>query len=517
MKQRLRKLLSGFLCFALIASTFVGALSASLLPAYAEIPLQDGYLDDLLADARDDCPSDKLSQFDSIAEQLHDHYDDWLIVAMYKNDNWYFASYEYNKSLAFQCWYYIIDGYSGTWNRFVPRYPSNTSNMTYYSRYGFKIVNGVFVSEPYNATLNYNTNFASDPFFTETGWQYWSPDLSELNETSRMCYSNSDLFYWDDYSVGLVKYMDANLNNGSYVPPVIDFHWFKFQLGQRWYVTTYDQSLVSNMETGDDTFWVWSFDKYLFSQDEPVTEKVYWSDMQYLPAASQFIEQSVTNISSSGILAYDITDLVLSGDVIQLALSEFYQVFDGPDGMVLGNLMGSSEDIISLVLTPDEENESQNNAWDQISEYTENYPSVTISPQELAEQVLGSRAYTGSIGVIQIPSGIYDWCVNNRPNDIGHGDFSADGYWHYKLDSSGILSTNLSMINWKLCNACIIPAPDPSWISDYIGVDSYSFPVYWWNPSDQTISDASYLGQFTVDMILQQFDIVIFAPLTAPI
>ena len=341
------------------------------------------------------------------------------------------------------------------------------------------------------------------------------PDSSDLNESSRACYSNMDLYHEQTYGVNNL-YMSANLVNGSYVPPVIDFHWFKFQLGQRWYVTTYDQSLVANMETGDDTFWVWSFDKYLYSHEDPVTEILTWRDMQYLPAAAQFIEQSVTNISSSGILAYDITDLVLSGDVIQLALSEFWQVLDGPDGMVLGNVMASSEDIISLVLTPEEENESQNNAWDQISDYTENYPSVTVSPQELAEQVLGSRAYTGSMGVIQMPSGIYDWCVHNRPNDIGHGDFSADGYWHYKLDSSGILSTNLSMINWDLCNACIIPAPDPSWISNYIGIDSYSFPVYWWNPSDQTISDASYLGQFTVEMILQQFDIVIFAPSDAP-
>ena len=120
------------------------------------------------------------------------------------------------------------------------------------------------------------------------------------------------------------------------------------------------------------------------------------------------------------------------------------------------------------------------------------------------------------MGVIQMPSGIYDWCVTNRPDDIVHGDFSADGYWHFKLDSSGILSTNLTMINWELCNACIIPAPDPSWITNYIGIDSYSFPVYWWNSSDQVISDASYLGQFTIDMILQQFDIVIFAPSDAP-
>lgn len=510
MKQRLRKLLSGFLCFALIASAFVGALCVSVLPVKAADPVT-GYFNDLMEQARNSVPAASLTQFDNVVQQIHDNFDSWLVVVIYKptDGSWYVASYCQDTSKELNYW-----GWRNTYYYyFFPTYKNdNTNSHSFSSRYGFKIKGNSIWFEPYDTALG-NQTFKSDAFWQDS-WSWSAPTPDDVNESSRRCYTNIDLHAYNGTSEPVFLY--ENLVNGSYVPPIIDFHWFKFQLGQRWYVTTYDQSLLANLETGDDTFWLWSFYKYLYSQEEPVTVNVEWSDLQYLPAAAQFIEQTVTNLSPNGILAYDITNLVLSGDVIQFALSEFYQVLDTPGGMILGNVMASSDDIISLVLTPEEENESQNNAWNEIAEYNENYPSVTISPQELAEQVLGSRAYTGSMGVIQIPSGIYDWCVRNRPNDIEHGDFSADGYWHYKLDSSGILSTNLSMINWSLCNACIIPAPDPSWITDYIGIDSYSFPVYWWKPSDQVISDASFLGNFTIDMILQQFDIVIFAPSDAP-
>ena len=40
MKQRLIKLISGFLCFALIASAVVGALGASVIPVFADSPDQ---------------------------------------------------------------------------------------------------------------------------------------------------------------------------------------------------------------------------------------------------------------------------------------------------------------------------------------------------------------------------------------------------------------------------------------------------------------------------------------------
>ena len=59
MKQRLRKLLSGFLCFALIASAFVGALCVSVLPVKAADPVT-GYFNDLMEQARNSVPAASL-------------------------------------------------------------------------------------------------------------------------------------------------------------------------------------------------------------------------------------------------------------------------------------------------------------------------------------------------------------------------------------------------------------------------------------------------------------------------
>lgn len=510
-----RRAIAICLSFILTVTGIVAALPVMVNFASADLPEEDGYLDDLFSEMRSVCPAGSLTQFDYVHQQLSENFDSWLIMIEHKlgSDDWVVSSYSPDQAILF---YYTF--YNGEY-LFRPRYTTDYYNYNFYSRYGFMIKNGQFYNEPYNTGLG-NTNFTSGVLSSTDYWQWWYCTPSDVDDQRYDCWTNQDLRMlrqngdWGNNSDYIV-YFSSNLLNGTYTPPIIDFHWFKFQLGQRWYVTTFDQSLVAAMETGDDTFWVWAFDKYLYSQEEPVTEILTWSDMQYLPGAVQFIGQTVTNISVNGILAYDITDLVLSGDVIQFALSQFYQVIDSPTGMILGNVMASSEDIISLVITPEEENESQNNAWDNISDYMENYPSVTISPQALAEQVFGTRAYTGSMGVIQMPYPVYAWSRDHYPNDVSNednGNLNIDGYWHFRLDGSGIDSYSFSMINWSICNACIIPAPKDTWLNNQLGIDSYAFPVYWWNASDQLISDATFLGTFPVEYIFEMFDIVIFAP-----
>ena len=500
------RLLSVLLIVAVMASAFAGAMTVSVLPAKADLPESEGYLDDLFAEMRIFCPSASLSTFDSIHEQLTDNFDSWLIMIEHKlgSNDWAVVSYAPDMTNLF---FYTF--YNGEY-LFRPRYSSDYYNYNFHSRYGFMIKNGQFYTEPYNTGLG-NTNFTTGILSSADYWQWWYCAPSDVTDQRYECWSNQTLRMlkqngnWSD-NTDYIAYMNPNLLNGSYVPPITEYNWFKFQLGERWYITTTDQSYVNNMIQEDETYYVWNLT--IMFEDETFDEWYIDSSMMVrLPFAQTFISRQLENVSPSGVYAYDVTEWIIDSNFVN-ATSVFYQVLMTPGGYFEWLYIAFSDDVVSFVLTEQEKEQTQNNAWTVINNYFENYPSVTIAPQDLASELLGSKAVTGCTGYVKMPSSIYDWCVNNRSSDIIHGDFSTDGYWHYKLDQSGIDSTYASMINWSICNACIIPLPDTDYIKNWLDIDVYNLPVY-----ANTGSDVfDFIGDYNLNDLYTLFDVIILAP-----
>lgn len=506
MKQRLHKMLSILLSVALIASACVGALSASVLPAKASDPVI-GYFDDLMEQARNYCPAASLSQFDNVVQQIHDNFDSWLVVVIYRptDNSWYVASYVQDTSKQLNFW-----GWRNTYYYyFYPTYLNDPSyTHSFWSRYGFKIVNGRIWFEPYNSALG-NQTFDNDAFWNSGGWSWSAPTPDDINESSRSCYTNIDLHAYNGTSEPVFLY--ANLVNGSYVPPVIDFHWFKFQLGQRWYITTYDQSLVNMMVEIEDSFWAMTID---VRDDLGILTDHFtiWPDMmQRLPGAENFISQNLTNVSASGVYAYDITDLVLEDDVYyyQLDNLKFYS-YSGTQFDWLTQLVAQSEDVVDLVLTPDQENDSQNNAWTEINNYFVNYPTVSIVPEQLASQVAGDHAVSAGFGKVQIPEQLVIW--------MQHGTTlrELDSDFHYGFTDSGLDpddSTLRSMFNYDILNVCVIAsrgAADPNISGSTVNRIHMCEWLYTYenDPSDDYTVDVNYFANFDHDDIWQSYDLV---------
>ena len=446
------RLTSWIIIFSLIASVIAGAISVSVDMANADTG-DVGYFDDLVAAARLDCNTNFLTKFDQYTDYMKQNFNDLLICVIHDDGtgNWYFGSFLPNQSN--YTWGWLLNS-NDTFYRFYSIKPDNNYNYGLYSQYCFKLNNGSYTdSGTFHSTLNYITN--NNVNYSDTGRAYMvNPQIT--GTSGRKVYVNKDIPTYKD--LNRADYWTANLYSGTYVPPIIEYNWFKFNLGDRWYITTYDQSLVNMMPTGDDTFWVWSFDVYRYDSDDPSVLTLFSSDMQYISYAENFISQNLTNVSSSGVYCYDVTDYINSAEYIFFAQATFYQVLDYPGGMVLGDVMAESDDVVYMSLTPEEQDPARNEAWTIINNYFENYPTVTIVPDQLASQLSGNKAVTGGSGRIQIPEQLYKWRYD------GLTTIGIDSEFHYDLSATGLDpddSTQMSMINYDILNVCIIPSrPD---------------------------------------------------------
>ena len=183
------RLLSVLLIVTVMASVLAGAMIVSVLPAKAADAVT-GYFNDLMEQARNYCPAASLSQFDDVVELIHDNFDNWLVVIIYRpNDNsWYVASYaqDSSKELNFWGWRNIYYYY------FYPTYRNdNTYSHSFTSRYGFKIKGNSIWFEPYGDALG-NQTFKADAFWQDS-WSWSAPTPDDINESSRRCYTNIDL------------------------------------------------------------------------------------------------------------------------------------------------------------------------------------------------------------------------------------------------------------------------------------------------------------------------------------
>ena len=110
--------------------------------------------------------------------------------------------------------------------------------------------------------------------------------------------------------------------------------------------------------------------------------------------------------------------------------------------------MAESEDIVSLVLDASQENLSQDEAWNQINDYLQNYPSVTIVPEQLASQLSGGHALTSGTGYLQLPNELYKYTGL---------DPEVPNYFIYDLSQTAFDPAYNSMINFDLLNVAVLP------------------------------------------------------------
>ena len=492
------RLLSVLLIVAVMASALTGAMAVSVLPAKADDFPDAGYLDDLFAAAFEDVPSENRVTLEYYQSLFDERFDDYLIVVIHDTvlNGWYFAAYDGTGGADPVRWCLNNSSYTPYYTTLIAKYTNNGYYQTDYNFIAGCKFQGLNWSS-HGGTAMGNTSLSQFVNWS-TGWQYLTPNPLYLNMSGYECYSNRDLYKWNNDDPTDSRFMVANLNPGSDIPPVIEYHWFKFNLGDRWYITTYDQSLMSMLQQGDSTFWVWTmYASKLSDPDNPEYMFIWWPDVQYLSFAETFIIQNLTNVSSSGVLAYDITDLILNPDYTLLGIADFYQVLDTTSGYVLGNLVAESTDQVDLNLSPAEEGQTQNEAWNVINNYVINYPSVTVAPEDLADQLFGDTAYTGFMGDIRIP-----YSIGLHFGLFGNDINLCDAYFHYWLYESGLGADENSILNFDLFNACVVAAPQ---------INRNVYVAYWDTDDPQSI-DYSYVGLMDTQDLLDTFDLLLIAP-----
>lgn len=464
----------------------------------------EGWLSDLLELAREDCPTNQLTEFDYKAGQLENYFSSSLIIVMHhvSSQTWYFVAYTpktNNRTLRF--WY----TYS-LYNKLQPRYNQDYYDYNFYCYCGFKIYNGggySILSSGTSSGLG-NTTFNGQTWYVSSEWTWNYPNATDMNTQNIEVYSNQSIRLnnggeWNQDS-SFDIYVEANLFEGHYIPPILDFDIFKFNLGDRWYITSTDQDFVLELMPGGAYDYYWTFSK-IDSEGESLGNLILsHTDMQFVPFAQDFISVTVTNIHENGIYAYDITDMIQDGIVYGLYNSRI--VYDLNGQMAI---MAESEDYIWLELTPSEENQAQEQAWTIINNYIINYPTVTISPQELASQIAGSNAYTAGTGFWTAPDTLVKYAESYSQ------DYS--NYFRYDLSISGLDPDEFSMLNFSLFNVIIVPGRSN---------DDFFYLNYWEHTTD-VVTNSSLSGDYyTVPQnrinkfdytndLFESYDLVIFA------
>lgn len=513
MKQLSSRILATVLSCALIASALVGALSASVLPAEAAYGVEK-YTGDFY---------ETILSYGVVDSGLESWFD-WLAgVSDYSNGNRDKFVCAFESDTFIQISVYISpstfelysrqyvnsnDNYNGIgWNQsdwyetactFAVLGNLRFNKTNNYLSYGHN--DGYSQNQTVTCMLRNETySFVDTYWFNKSSTNMAYPCRDVILDQNILVFCNRQIYSGADSSFGFSY--SPNLVPGNAPVIVQEYHWFKFNLGDRWYITTYDQSLMSMLEPGDSTFWVWSmYASTLSDPENAVPIFIWWPDVQYLSYAENFISENLINVSSSGVLAYDITDLILDPDYIFLGIADFYQVLDTTSGYVLGDLMAESTDQIELTLSPSEENQSNDQAWTVINNYFTNFPSVTVAPKELASQFAGQTAYTGGIGTVQIPQQLQEYKTGGTLPDL-------DSEFHYDLSSSGLQPSEMSYLNFDLLNVVIVPARN----SDV--VDAAAFNLRYWDYSVPVVNgciDSYQIGHFHYSNdLFESFDLIL--------
>lgn len=501
MKQLSSRILATVLCLTLIASAVVGALSVSVLPAKADEFPVSGYLDDLFAAAFQDVPENNRVTLEYYQSLFDECFDDYLIVVIHDTvlNGWYFAAYDGTDGADPVRWCLNNGSYSPYYTTLIAKYSNNGYYTTSCNFIGGCKFQGSSWFSHGGDSMNYDK--LSQVVHWNSGWEYLTPNPLYVNMSGYECYSNRDLYKWNNDDPSDSRFMVANLNPGSDIPPTIEIYLKAFWLGERRYLTLTDQALVRGLDPDKDNSTWYFFNNEDLDYDLYDWRIVTWDNILLIPGGESFVS-GLTNVSPLGVYAYDITDLWWAeidssyleddeGNIFAVALNTPFVVQEeapepGTDGQP------SSETII----------------YQYINNYVSNYPSVTIVPEQLASQLAGTTAFSSGTGFLTFPDQLIKY-VNGDDQDYS-------GEFRYDLSQSGLDPDEFSMLNFDLFNVVIVPGR--------IDVD-YFYLNYWDSSVTPTLSDWQGVNRYTVSQnlidkynytndLFESFDLVIFAPYT---
>ena len=100
----------------------------------------DGYLEDLFALARLDCPTNQYTEFDYRANIIRNNFGSDLIIILHNtvNNSWYFVDYKPLPDMTLKFWYTSL---TDSQLKLVPRYQSDYFTINFTCPTGFKITN----------------------------------------------------------------------------------------------------------------------------------------------------------------------------------------------------------------------------------------------------------------------------------------------------------------------------------------------------------------------------------------
>lgn len=393
-----RQFLSIILSVTLLASAIAGAISVSIKSAFAD---EDP---DLLywADFRDemlsltvDTPysSTMIAIFNEIESYWNNQsFNVWVmfdpdgnisLLSLLRTNGTGFQGKGWNNPLEYQ----LNSGASPSYFRF--------ENSFVYANSSFRWVSdvGINISTPAarRSIIDMTTNGTPETY-------YCTP--FELNASGWKCYSLRDMTSGNANGYS----MTHNITNGHYIPPVVEFSWKKFNVGERWYVTTVDQNyMYGQFNDGEGNY----LQLHTYFQFEDETEyHAYISPGTDLIRLPSYFVTGLENINNDTIYALDITELLDYG-LVALVNSQIWAVSENSLGEVIAAHQVAYNNGFNVTLDQFQENKSLYNAWQEFNTYVTEYNTTHVIPEQLGDWLFntnGSKLFPCSV---QVPTHIW--------------------------------------------------------------------------------------------------------------
>lgn len=353
------------------------------------------------------------------------------------------------------------------------------------------VINGSGFHCFYNLNTTYSSLMNNRSFYfggyspSSDGGNPCYPTRFDVQTVDRDVFSSKSILQGSDNYSG-VKNIVATVPQ-----TVFPYDLKSFTLGERRYLTITDQSYIRNIDP-EKLDYTW----FLFNNEE---EDYYlfdyriltWDNITLIPGGDSFIT-GLTNVSSLGVYAYDITDLWWSE--IQVSYLE-------EDNEIVGVAMNTPFDFLEESPDPGTNgtSDSYTEIYNNIYNYTTNYPSDPVVPQDLAYQLSGGRAISSGLGYVNPPLQIKQW--------LGVLALTQNTSWEYDLSRNGLDPDEMSMINFDLLSVAIVPARGK--LLDRFCLQYWDYTLEWDSTEDivpsQRISYCAY-----TDDLFEMYDLVIF-------
>ena len=470
---------SRIIAFGLILCMMAGVLCALAVPRAKADGNPGGessvYAEDLRSFFLDIKPNQTtdINNFFNLLTTALDPDNNYVVFACYNDGDWIIDIYNGDRNN--KVWYSYADNYGGSGvSRTLAWQDINVIRVAYLFYNGTLTIQNDFTQYgflmPYAFTFNDPADFAYN-FFPNT-----------YDKNSAYMYSSRDILPGGGFS------MNANFFAGERPPEYIQFTMQSFKLGERWYLTINEQDAFSYLPGVDEYFGVWYVN---FSWDtEPGSNgyPILWENIVCIPNGEYFV-QGLSNVSASGVYAYDITEFV----------SEFTS-FDVGGGQIVGYgdagestysyLIGVSNSNFTISSESNGQPDSYTETYNNWYSYVNNYPTSAIVPENLGEVLYGISGTKSYPVTVSVPLSI----IQEQHASVLDGS----GYFRYHFALN-----NNSALNYDILDVCVCSSE--TLLSDVLNIP---YQLRWWyddslNPKYTTIKDLKFTELFDMyDVIL---------------